>query len=503
MQLNSLLKGVSVEKKNSMKKNIFFGVLNTVVNTVFPIVIFAIVAPALSPAGLGINQFASSLVGCFILFATLGIPLYGTKLIARLKLSGKNEEVNKKASALFFINCITTVIILAAYICFIFLTSKTQKDVGLYIVYGVTIVASLLSVEWYFQASERFAYIAIRNLIVKIISLICIFIFIKSPSDYFIYAIICCGGILLYSLVNFLKFIKEVKLSFKNLEIKPHIKPIMTIFAMNVITSIYVSMDSIMLGFMLKDAGDFAVGQYTNALKTPRTVLAMLVSISTILIPRLSYYHQEKRISEFKNIINKTFMYYFAISIPATIGIIFCAQGITLLLSGAMYLESVTAMKIISVTLVLVCMTNLIGIQIFYNTDKTKYTLISVAVGAVINLILNLIFIPTYSYLGAAITTVIAEFSVLLVQLILGRKMLFFKIFSKDSLKVIIAAIFMTTALYLRSILLSFSVGIGLVVDVLVGVGVYMGSLLIMRHSMCMYVMGKIMKWLKKEKHDV
>jgi len=333
-------------------------------------------------------------------------------------------------------------------------------------------------VEWYFKANEEFAYITIRNLIVKIVSIVLMVVFVRSSADIIYYGLISVGGVFGYSIINFIKFSKSVKLKFIKIDYLKHLKPALSVFLLTFATTIYCYLDSIMLGY-IKDK--YAVGIYSAAYKITTTVIAITTAINTIMLPRLSYYYENNETEKIKQILNTCYQLTLMISIPAVIGIEIFAEKIIYILSGAEFLSAASALRLMAPIIIFVSITNIIGIQIFYSAGHIKKTVISVFVGAAVNLIANSILIPIMTYDGAAIGTLIAEFSVLVVQVLIGKELLIFKKFDLNIVKILLSTFIMSGIILLVKNLIDIHYILDMAIYVIIAVLVYFISLFIMK----------------------
>lgn len=157
----------------------------------------------------------------------------------------------------------------------------------LLIIESATILFTTIGVDWVNIIYEDYTYIAIRSFIVQVFSLISLFIFVHSTSDYYIYAIITVANQGLISILNIFHVRKycRVRFTFK-MNIRKHIKPIMVLFSNNLAVSIYVNSDMTMLGWMI---GDYYVGLYSVAVKIYTILKQLLAALYNVMIARLSY----------------------------------------------------------------------------------------------------------------------------------------------------------------------------------------------------------------------
>ena len=243
-------------KKKSLGVNAFLNGLRNVLNLLFPLVTFPYVSRVLSVSGIGIYNFSNTYINYFLLIAGLGISTYAVREGAKYR-EDKNK-INIFASQIFSLNMIATLI---AYL-LLFLSLLIFKNLHSYIycilIFSLQILFTTLGTEWIYTIYEDYTYITIRSIIFKIISIILLFLLVRKPEDYLIYA-----GITVFSAVgsNFLNFIHarnfvHIKLT-TNINWKYHLKPILVIFASAIAVTIYVSSDTTILG-LLKN--DYAVG---------------------------------------------------------------------------------------------------------------------------------------------------------------------------------------------------------------------------------------------------
>lgn len=478
---------------NSIKKNFIINGIKIFFNLIFPIVTFPYISRVLGPTGIGKIAFATSITNYFLLFTNLGIPLYGIREIARVREN--RLKLSKSFSEILFLNLITTIIGMIVFIIF-FQLKLFGNDIKLFQIMSLNIIFTFIGVEWYFQGMENYTYITKRSIIFKIISIILMFIFVNKKEDIVIYA-----GILVFALVganilNFFKVKKEILISFKNLNIKKHLKPILTIFSMNIAISIYTNLDSVMLGYR---SNEYSLGIYSASSKMIHLVLGIVTSLGAVLLPRISNYIINKQEKELKEILENTLTFLLALSIPCVIGIILTADEIIKIFSGNEFIEAVKTMRILSPVIFFIAFSNFLGIQILYPRGEEKKVLYSVIVGAIINFSLNWILIPKYAENGAAVATVIAEGFVLLTQIFLGYKYLKFKIFTFENLKVILVSIFMGIGLLLMTnYYTEKSIIISLLLKIIVGILIYIISLVILKERFIIGYMNKVINKVKE-----
>lgn len=476
----------------SIKENFIINSIKIFFNLIFPIVTFPYISRILGPIGIGKITFATSVINYFLLFTNLGIPLYGIREIARTRENKVN--LSKSFSEILFLNLVTTLIGMISFIIVLKL-NLLGNDIRLFQIMSLNIIFTFIGVEWYFQGIEDYGYITKRSVLFKIISIILMLIFIKKENDIVIYVGILVLALVGSNILNFFKARKEVTISFKNLNLKKHLKPIFTIFSMNIAISIYTNLDSVMLGYR---SSEYSLGIYSAASKMVHLVLGLLTSLGAVLLPRISNYIVNNHEKELKEILESTLTFLLALSIPCMIGIVLTAEEIIKIFSGNEFMEAVKTMKILSPIIFFIAFSNFLGIQILYPRGEEKKVLYSVIVGAIINFSLNWLLIPKYAQNGAAVATVIAEGFVLLIQIFLGYRYFKFKIFTFENLKVILVSIFMGIGLIvMKNYYIEKNIIVSLLLKIIVGILIYILSLVLLKEK---FIMGYMNKFTIKTK---
>ena len=430
---------------SSIRRNYAFNLINTLSGLLFPLITFPYLSRILLAEGIGKFQFFQSIIDYIILCCSLGIPLYAIREIARIR-----DDEKKYSITTIEILLLHGLLTLGGYIIVFILASTIsiiKVDIPLFLLLSINICFNTVGVVWFYQAIEDFKYITIRTLVIRILSLIALFVFVKDKNDLFIYALITVianSGSNIFNFIRLRKYIKIHKIEFKRLSLSRHLKPALQIFVLNLIISIYVNLDSVMLGF-LKDQE--AVGYYTAATRLTRAVLAIVASMGRVLLPRFSNLIITGEKKEFTKLANKTISFAIGLSLPMFIGLLFMARPIIELFCGEGFEPSILTLQLISPIIFIISLSNVIGIQILYPQGKEIIVIIATAIGAATNFSLNWILIPHMSQYGAAITTSIAELIVFVLMIGLGHKYLPFKLINRQNTQYIIASLLITIVL--------------------------------------------------------
>lgn len=250
-----------------------------------------------------------------------------------------------------------------------------------------------------------------------------------------------------------------------------------------------------MLGLL---CGDYPTGIYYVAVKIKTILITLISSFSIVIMSRLSYVNKNSNINELQRVLKKSYSVIIFITSSVSVYFILLSKESILFLSGSDYLEAITPMRILMPTLIFSSLSQILGSQYSVSVGKEKNLMKAVIIGAVVNIVMNLLLIPKFSYNGAAIGTLIAEITQCLIQMILAKDIVK-KVFS---IKKLIYVLFSTTISAIGFILSyklysSFSAFIVLVVSAILFFSIYSIILILLKYDLCVEVL-EILKKIKK-----
>ena len=392
----------------------------TATQFLFPLITFPYISRVLQAEGNGKVSFAASAAHYFMMVASLGIPTYGIRACARVR--DDKEKLSKTVHELFIINFIMTCFVSVTYIGCIIIIPRFAEDRVLFFINGVNIVLNLFGMNWVYQALEQYDYITFRSIAFKVISIVLMFLLVKTQDDYIIYGAISVFAAVGSNIFNFIRLRKIIYFKrYSNYNLKQHIKPILTLFAQSMAVSIYTNLDTVMLGFMKSDV---EVGYYHAAVKIKGLLLSLVTSLGNVLLPRMSYFVKNKMKDDFQRYMLKALNFELLMSLGLVTYFVLFSKESILFLAGSGYEGAVLAMQLITIAVIPNGLTGVLGVQVLTSLEKEKYVLYSVIIGSIADFILNLVFIPKYGAAGAAFATTIAEFLVLAVQIYYTRGLL-------------------------------------------------------------------------------
>ncbi len=393
-----------------MGANLFANGIKTLMTVLFPLITFPYASRVLGASGIGKVNYASSIVSYFSMFAALGISTYAVREGARIR--DDREKFSKFAKEMININLCTTLISYGALAIFLQLPILGGYK-RLLAISSASIVFATIGMEWLFIIQEEYAYITKRAVLFQFVSLAMLFLLVRSREDYHWYAaltIISSGGSAILNLWHSRRFVNWRQNSF--LEYRKHLKPILLIFGTSVASSIYMTMDTTMLGAL---QGDQATGVYTAAVKINLVVSTLIGTISSTILPRVSYYIGNGLKKEYEKLMKTSVDMLLMISMPMAIGMICTSDILILVFSGEEFLAGSFAAKVLSAKVVVSAVNRILAYQICIPYKRDKEVLISTVCGAVFNLFANGVLIPRFGAAGASVATLFSESVVFLV----------------------------------------------------------------------------------------
>jgi O-antigen/teichoic acid export membrane protein len=395
-------------KQHSLGVNAVLNAINSALRIVFPLVAYPYAFRILHKDGIGKVNYASSIINYFVLIAGLGIATYAIREGAKIR--DDRSKFNSFCNEVFSINILSTIISYALLAVLIIVSSGLRGYTPILLVYSLTIILTTIGVDWINTIYEDFLYITFRSIFSYIISLLLLFIFVRTAEDIIAYSFITVIQLAFVAIVNFFYCRRYVHVRIvRKLNLKKHLKPVLLIFANSVATTIYVNSDTTMLGIMTTDS---YVGLYTVSVKIYSVIKTILAAFYSATVPRISYYlgigENEKVKKTFTNIFSDVTV----ILLPCAVGLAALSKEIILIMGGAEYEEATLTLQILSVSLIGAIFGGLITYALNIPLRREKYNVIATVTSAGINIGLNFIMIPLFKQNGAAITTAISEFFV-------------------------------------------------------------------------------------------
>jgi len=289
----------------SIKRNYIYNVLYEVLTVLTPLITAPYLARVIGAELIGTFSFSKSIVSYFELFAIMGIAVYGRREIAFYQ-----NDIKERSKA--FWNTKLTSLCISSSVLLVYILFAAYRKSPLYWILTLLIISDMVDVSWFFKGMEEFGRIVLRNVVVKAVSLVCIFTFVRSKSDFLLYAFIYVGVELLSQLMlipQLRRFLCKVPI--REIRLFKNFKSIILLFIPAVAVHIYYMIDKSMIGWITRDS--FQNGYYDQALSIVRTILPLVTSMGAVVLPRISLYHKQKDDANVRKYVykNARFLWFF------------------------------------------------------------------------------------------------------------------------------------------------------------------------------------------------
>lgn len=470
--------------QNRFRENIIFSSIYQIVTVITPLITSPFISRVLGSAGYGDYNYTLAFANFFFLFAMLGVNNYGNRSIASVR--SDRHALSKTFWEIYSLQVISASVCILLYVsfCFVYPSASIRK---LFILQGVVVAAAFTDINWFAFGLEKFKFTTIRNLIVKILTLIAIFVFIRTERDTWIYILIIevgtVGGLFaVWSLVR-----RETDFVKPNLkDILKHLKPNFLLFIPVLATSVYQSTDKIMLGIFIDNT---VVGFYSYAESILNVPLGLITAICTVSMPRITNLLSQDKGAEAKELLDRSLFFTTVLEIALVFGLAATANRFIPLYLGDEYVETAKLLVVLSSIVLLSGLANVIRMMLLIPRANDKLYVMSVIIGAVANIIGNFALMPNLGVIGACISTILAYLLVLIVQMIGSRKDVKYPKFLLSIVPFVLlgAMMYFTVSFIDKNLVLNDWILI--VLEIVVGVLFYGAGTAVM-----MFVYGKVLK---------
>lgn len=401
----------------SLKKNLFYNISYQVLILIVPFITSPYVSRVLGPEGIGTYSVTTAIAKYFIIFALLGMTNYGNRTIAKNRAN--KDELSVAFWNLYYFQLITSFSVLVIYLLYSFSIGNSLYGIISYCQIPY-LLSAVFEVSWFFYGMEEFKGIVIRNAIIKVLTTISIFIFVRERSDVWIYVLINALSLMLGQ-VCLWPFLKRY-VSFKKPQwniIKSHFKPNCVLMVSVLAVSIYTLLDKIMLEWL---SNTIEVGYFENTEKILTIANNAAGAIGAIMLPRVSNLCSQGRGNQIKEYIDKSMKYIMLIAVALAFGIAGISRSFSIIYFGEEFEACGVLLIAIAPAIIFYAWSNILRNQYLLPNNRDSIFVIATISASIINLTLNVILIPVLGALGAVIGTIGAQFGELFYQSLKVRK---------------------------------------------------------------------------------
>ena len=362
---------------------------------------FIYLARVLGVASYGILEFAISIVMYFLLLADGGLELWATRQAAQVK------DIRQLVARIVPLRLLLAV---GAFVVLLMLLPVFPNYPALRMIlmlFGLTLFTQTVNLKWVFMGQEKMTRVATGLVVAQIVFAVAIIGFVRSPAHVIWVPVLRVVGDLAMTVYFARLFTAEhgrLGLAFTLRGARSTMHPALTMGTSHGLALLNYNFDTVLLGFLL---GPMAVGWYNAAYKPVTVALAMPVTYFLGLFPVLSRAYVESR-EVFRQIVVRSIRLMSIIAVPIGVGGTFLAEPIIDFLFGPDYASAVPALQVLSWSAVLVILRGTYR-QAFNAAGRQRLDLRCAGASTALNLVLNLLLIPRYGIIGAAVATLVSE----------------------------------------------------------------------------------------------
>lgn len=473
-------------------KNYLFNLSYQIFAILIPIVTVPYISRTLGPDAIGTNAFTNSIMTYFILLGNAGLTLYGNRTIAYYR--NDEEQLSKKFWEIFSLRIVMMLVSIGTFI--IFLQFYHSYRVFL-LAQSIQLVAIGFDISWFFVGIEDFKKTVSRNILVKLISLVLIFSFVKTPDDLLLYILInglavLLGNLTLWTYIK--RFVHKVR--FRSLNYKEHIVPVIILFLPQLGNNIFMTINRLLLGNL---STLHETGYFDNADKIVRIFLSLITALGTVIFPRIANSYREGKKDQVLKYVDYSFNLVNLISFPIVFGVIIVAKPFSNLFFGSQFDGIDSVLSILVLELIFMGWSSILGQQYLVAINKVKGLTVSMVVSIVISVVGSYLLIPHFGAMAAAGMSVIAEFTIVIIQLLFVRKYLDLMYICQDIWKYLVSGVIMFAGCKIVNYLIPVQNDfISILLAGLSGAIIYVGMIVLLKPRVFTELSSGVLKKIKK-----
>lgn len=449
----------------SVKKNFLYNTAYQVLTIILPLATAPYLSRVLGAEGVGTYSWTYSVAYYFVLFAMLGTEMYGQREIARCR--DDRGLMSRTFWSIWALQSLTALVVAAAYLAYAFVIADDALLAACWIPY---IISAGLDVNWFFFGREEFKVTVTRNFIVKLATFFLMFVVVRGENALVNYLLLLSCGYFLSVAVLWPMLRKRVDFIRPSLaDLHAHIKPNLLLFLPVVSASLYTVFDKVMLGAI---SGMTEAGYFENAFKICIMPMAFVNALGGVMLPHMANLLAKGEKDEVGKYLGGAMWFSMMLAFAFSFGIAGTAPVLAPVFFGEGFEPCALLMCVIAVDLPFMSWASVLRKQYLVPAARDRAFAASIVTGAVVNIALNLVLIPSLASLGASIAIAAAEAAVCGVQVFVLRGELPQLKWLRESVPYLVIGAVMFVAVRAVGSALGVTVA-SLATEVLVGVVVY------------------------------
>lgn len=384
-----------------------------------PLLSIPYVSRILGPEGVGRVGFIDSFTYYFITIAELGIMVYGIREVAKAK--DDEHKLGVLVSELVSLHIIASLFTLVLYAAGVMVLWNKIGDTRLLLFSLSFLIVNFFACDWYFIGREKFGFITLRSLIIRLLGLASIFLLIKQPDDYYIYYAIIAGSAIAGHLWNIVIVSREITFSFRKSNWRRHLRYVWVTYLITLLYSVPLMLDNVILRLVSTAS---AVGIYAFSVKIVRTGITLITDSFLVFFPRIVSLAKDNEEVQLREKLVLNIQFVILLSVPMGTGLYLVSDELTIVFLGDKFLPAAENLRWLAVFPFLKALSLFLSNPVLIAHHQEKAFLKNLIGGSFLFLATALVLGHYYSHNGICMALVITELFMLVLNCLAVRKRL-------------------------------------------------------------------------------
>lgn len=400
---------------NKLLKNYLYNLAYQMFVIIVPLVSMPYLARVLHAENLGIYSYVTTCASVINTVGLLGLYNYGNRQIAYTR--DAPEAVRDSFNELISLRIILCVISTVVY----FALAATTEYTRYFLIYYPWLLAGFVDISWFFSGVEDMGPMVFKNFLIKLLSVIGIFVFVRNEEDlgnYFanVAVITLAANAAMYFQLRG----RTGRFQFRLKNLKKHVSEAILLFLPQLATMFYLQIDKVMLKTITGSAVQLAY--YDQAEKTVNIPFTVITALSVVMMPRIAHEFKKGKQESVAKHVAMSAKFSFMLSSPLMLGLAAIADNFIPWYLGKEFFPVIQAIWLLCPLVMSNAIMNITGTQYLTAVNQVKGLTISHVAAAILNIGANAVLIPVLGFRGPAIATVISSVVCVMIQLSYTKK---------------------------------------------------------------------------------
>jgi O-antigen/teichoic acid export membrane protein len=404
-----------VSKARGVVRNFLSVSTANLVNRVISFFVVAYAARVLGPRAYGQLTWAQAVYLYGACLADLGLWTLGVRTLAQ-----ERENVQLHVSNYVSLRMLTASAAAVLLAAFALVSGQSETTKWLVILYGLSLLVTGLLIDWVFTGLERMEFVGSAKILSQVTHAGLVIALVRGQREILFFPLFTFVG--LSASAIFLMFV--LRRLYPSFRFRPEpdvwsrlLREALPLGVSGLVVQVYILLPTLIVGWM---KGDAATGYYGGAFRIVQVVQQLLSLAVVTLYPVVaSRWKHAPEVME--GLLERILKIFLALGVPIAMGALVVGSQTVILILGDRFSSSVLPFQIMVWNVVIVGISSVYSQLVLLMNGKHREFLKVVVCGAVVSVILDLLLIPQFSHVGAAIAWLLAEIVMCIVSYRLAR----------------------------------------------------------------------------------